>query len=162
MSTLKRCGWMLGILAAGFVLGRVDWSGLRIARAQEPAAGPSEEAMKKIQTAHDALKIAAEALKNESLYVPATKSLNVFGLLSGGLNAVDDLEAGRGVDPETFAALYADEGTDDVKQHLGRDEDGRLTYKNKVVRIYPISRLKRAYGQRLIMSGEVKAPPKAP
>lgn len=84
-----------------------------------------------------------------------------MAVLAGGINAVDDLESGRGVDPETFAALYADEATEDVKLHLGKDEDGRLTYKNKVVRIYPISRLKKMQAQRLIITGEAKAAPKA-
>ncbi len=164
MSKTARYVSTLGLIAFGFVLGRVDttstWNLLRAQDAEK--TGPSEETTKKIQLANDALKAATESLKNESLYTSATKSTNVFGVLSGGLNAVDDLESGRGVDPETFAALYADDATEDVKLHLGKDEDGRLTYKNKVVRIYPISRLKKAYTQRAIVTGEMKAPPTAP
>jgi len=136
----------------------MDFNSGSAIRAQDAdMAGPSEETTKKIQLANDALKAATESLKNESLYVAATKPINVLGVLSGGINAVDDLESGRGVDPETFAALYADEATDDVKQHLGKDEDGRLTYKNKVVRIYPISRLKKMQAQRKVITGEAKA-----
>lgn len=159
MSKAVRIGSALALIALGFFLGRVDTASWSRLHAQDGAAGPSEETTKKIQLANDALKAATESLKNESLYAPATKSINVFGVLTGGLNAVDDLESGRGVDPETFAALYADDATEDVKQHLGKDEDGRLTYKNKVVRIYPISRLKKAYAQRMVVTGEVKATP---
>lgn len=160
MSTTVRWCSAVGLIAFGFVLGRIDWQAANRVQAQDAeAAGPSEETTKKIQLANDALKAATESLKNESLYIAATKPINVFAILAGGVNAVDDLESGRGVDPETFAALYADEATEDVKQHLGKDEDGRLTYKNKVIRIYPISRLKKVYAQRMVVTGEAKAAP---
>lgn len=159
MSNSLRVTGALSLIALGFVLGRADLSAWNRVHAQDEQTGPSEETTKKIQLANDALKAATESLKNETRYISATKSINVFGVLTGGLDAVDDLESGRGVDPETFAALYADDATEDVKQHLGKDEDGRLTYKNKVVRIYPISRLKKAYAQRMVVTGEVKAAP---
>lgn len=158
MATTGRWMSAIGLVALGFLLGRMDMNLSRPVRAQDAdVTGPSEETTKKIQMANDALKAAVESLKNESLYVAATKPVNVTGVLAGGLNAVDDLEAGRGVDPETFAALYADEATEDVKLHLGKDEDGRLTYKNRVIRIHPISRLKKMLAQRKIVTGEAKA-----
>ncbi len=158
MMTTGRWLSAIGLVGLGFLLGRMDFHTVSVIRAQDAdATGPSDETTKKIQLANDALKAAAESLKNESLYIAATKPINVLGILSGGINAVDDLESGRGVDPETFAALYADEATDDVKLHLGKDEDGRLTYKNKVLRIYPISRLKKMNAQRKVVTGEAKA-----
>lgn len=158
MSTAGRWCSAIGLLGLGFLLGRADFQfGPSIHAEDAEVTGPSEETTKKIQLVNDALKAATESLKNESLYTAATKPINVLGVLSGGLNAVDDLESGRGVDPETFAALYADEATDDVKLHLGKDEDGRLTYKNKVIRIYPISRLKKLQAQRKVVTGEAKA-----
>jgi hypothetical protein len=88
----------------------------------------------------------------------------------GGLNAKEDLESGRGVDPETFAALYAaaydlkklnlkDESLADWVDIglLDYDAEGRLTYQNKVVRIYPVSRLKKLNTQRRVLIGEAKA-----
>jgi hypothetical protein len=146
----------VGVLSVGYLLGRLD--GLRVSEvvAQEPAIGPSEDTAKRIQTANDALKVAVEALKAESLYNPATKSLNTFAVMVGGVDAVADLESGRGVDPETFAGLYAGDETDDVQPHLGKDEQGRVTYKNKVVRLYPISRLQRLLAQRKIVTGEAR------
>ena len=76
---------------------------------------------------------------------------NSFLVSTGGGDAVADLESGRGVDPETFAALYADLATDEIAQHLAKDGEGRLTYKGKLVRIYPIARLKELFTKR---SGE--------
>jgi hypothetical protein len=84
--------------------------------------------------------------------------MNTYAIMVGGVDALDDLESGRGVDPETFAALYAGDAIDEVAQHLSRDEDGRLTYKNRPLRIYPVSRLKKLHSQRLVITGEVLLP----
>lgn len=160
MRWIVKAGVVCGLVAGGYLWGRWDatLSVGSTARAQESSAGPSEDVAKKIQAAYDALKQAAEGLKNESLYTPATKSLNTYAILSGGVNALEDLESGRGVDPETFAALYAGDAIEEVAQNLSKDEDGRLTYKNRVIRIYPISRLKKLHAQRLILTGEAQAP----
>lgn len=156
MTWALRLSVVCGLVAVGYLWGRLDLVGGPLALAQEPSAGPSEETAKKIQTASDALKIAVDALKNESRYNLATKSMNVFGVVTGGVDAVDDLESGRGVDPETFALLYAGDATEEVAQHLSKDEDGRLTYKNRVIRIYPVSRLQKLIAQRMVLSGEVQ------
>ena len=58
-----------------------------------------------------------------------------------------------GVDPETFAALYAGLASPEVRQSLARDAQGRLTYKNKVIRMYPIARLKQAFLERDRLAG---------
>ena len=107
-----------GLVGIGYVLGSVGLpASLLLAQAnkgvqaaEEEAgdkSGPSPETAAKIKAADDALKAAMEALQNEnaSFYVPATKGLNALAITSGGVNAVEDLESGRGVDPETFAAL---------------------------------------------------------
>lgn len=142
-------------LGLGYVWGQANSGSLSQVNAQDSNAGPSDEAQRKIQAAYDALKVALEGLKAESLYTPATKGVNVYAVLTGGVDAIADLESGRGVDPETFAALYSDLATDEVLPHLGHDSEGRLTYKNKLVRIYPVSRLKRLHAQRQLLTGEV-------
>lgn len=149
---------LLGLaLGVGYLWGNSHTDISQVALAQEDAAeGPSEEAQRKIEAAYDALKVALDGLKAESLYTPATSGMNVYAVLSGGVNAIEDLESGRGVDPETFAALYADLATDEVRPHLSTDADGRLTYKNKLVRIYPVSRLKRQNNKRLVLTGEIQ------
>jgi hypothetical protein len=155
---VSRNPWKLLILGAilgtGYLWGRYDAVLISEVSAQDSST-PADETQRKIQAANDALKIAMEALKAESLYTPATRNMNVYGVLTGGLNAVDDLESGRGVDPETFADLYSGQASDEVLGHLGKDDQGRLTYKNKIVRLYPVSRLKRDYNKRLLMTGEV-------
>ncbi len=155
---MSRNPWKLLILGAilgtGYLWGRYDAVLISEVSAQDSNT-PADETQRKIQAANDALKIAMEALKAESLYTPATRNMNVYGVLTGGLNAIDDLESGRGVDPETFADLYSGQANDEVLGHLGKDDQGRLTYKNKIVRLYPVSRLKRDYNKRLLMTGQV-------
>ena len=154
--------WSLacGLIGFGYLLGVSGVPGLTLAWAQnEPAAAAqpsavSEETQMKIAAAFAALQTAREGLEQETLYTPATKSLNVFGVLSGGLDAVSDLESGRGVDPETFAALYAGQASDEISQKLGRDTENRLTYNGKLIQMYPISRLARLYAARTALSGE--------
>jgi hypothetical protein len=165
--------WMsaCGLVVFGYLLGSTGFTGIMSARAQnEPADQPaaaaqpgslSDETQKKIHNAFVAIKAAHEVLDAESKYVSATTSLNVFGILSGGLDAIGDLETGRGVDPETFAALYADQGTEEVKNKLTRDDAGRLVYNGKLVQMYSISRLKSAFAARNALSGEKGAAPGA-
>jgi hypothetical protein len=154
---MRRGQWMTAamLIGLGYVLGSLD--GLKLPRlfAQQEPAAASEEAAKKIQAAYDALRSAMDSLKQESLYNPATKGLNSYAILAGGVDAVKDLDDGKGVDPETFAALYAGDAIDSVAESLSYDDEGRLTYKNKPVRIYPISRLKKVYAQRQELTGEV-------
>jgi hypothetical protein len=157
-----------GLLAVGYLLGSL--SVFPSVRAQEGGAGPSEDSAKKIVAANDALKAAVDQLKLESRYEVATKGINSYAVMVGGLNVKEDLESGHGVDPETFAALYA--AAFDLKKLSIKDEtladwidvnlldydaEGRLTYQNKVVRIYPVSRLKKLNAQRQVLIGETKA-----
>lgn len=165
----KRSQWMsaFGLVVFGYLIGATNVTGIISAWAQnepaEPAAGAqpgnlSEDTQKKIHTAFVAIKAAQEALETESKYISATRTMNVFGILSGGLDAINDLETGRGVDPETFAALYADQATEEVKTKLSRDDAGRLQYNGKLVQMYAVSRLKTAFAARGALAGEKAAP----
>jgi hypothetical protein len=158
----------LGLVVFGYLLGATGVTGVISAWAQNDDAGQpaasqagnlSEETQKKISDAYTSLKAAQEALETESQYVSATRGLNSFGILSGGLDAIADLETGRGVDPETFAALYADQATEEVRAKLTNDDQGRLLYNGKLVQMYSISRLKTAFAAKNALSGE-KAPGK--
>lgn len=154
MRPIWKTGLVLGLLALGYVLGESNALGPKPLGAQAAAeGGPSAESLKKLQEAYVAINAAAESLGQENLYVSATSQLNVFAVMAGGLNAVQDLEDGRGVDPETFASLYAGEATPEVKEHLDFDDQGRLTYKGKVVRIYPKQRMKRIFQERTRLGG---------
>jgi hypothetical protein len=164
MRTILRGGLGLALVAVGYVLGisGVLQSPLAEAQQAQPetpgtpeATGLSKEAQEKIKTAHEALVAAKEQLANENRYNPATEPeiLNVFGILSGGVDAVADLEGGRGVDPETFAALYADMAAGNLRADIEWDSQGRLTYKNKVIRMYPIAHLKQTFAIRRQLAG---------
>jgi hypothetical protein len=126
--------------------------------ASAAAAAISDEAKAKIRAASDALKAAMEALQAENRYDSAIKGVNTFSVLSGGGNSMTDLASPGGVDPETFAALYAGLAADSVVGELARDAEGRLTYKGRVIRIYPISRLRAAYASRAEITGEELLP----
>jgi hypothetical protein len=155
------------LVALGYFCGSSQ--SIQLVQAQPAVASPSDDAIKKIIDAHDALKKAVDQLKLESRYESVTKGVNPYSVLVGGINAKEDLENGRGVDPETFATLNVamyELKKNNVKDDLladwvdtnlfGYDADGHLTYKNKVVRIYPISRLRKLNAQRLVVLGETK------
>jgi hypothetical protein len=150
-SALRLC-CAVGLIAFGYVLGNWGVFTPHALRAQD-SFDLSEGTEVKIKAAHDALTAAKEALVQENRHREATLDLNAFAVLSGGVDAVADLEAGRGVDPETFAGLYAGKATEEIAEHLSKDEQGRLMYKNKIIRIYPISRLQRTFAERLKLSG---------
>lgn len=111
-------------------------------------AGISDETRDKVKSANDAVKAAITALQDDNRYVPVTNTVNSFAATVGGINVLADLEAERGVDPETFAALYAGLVSDAIARDLGKDDEGRVTYKGKVVRMYPISRLRELFQAR--------------
>jgi len=115
----------------------------------------ADDTKTKIKAAADALKAAMEALVAEGRYPDsAIKGTNTFTVLAGGGNSLADLKAGHGVDPETFAALYAGLASDQVIIDLGKDAEGKLTYKGRVVRMYPISAIRAAYVRRADITGE--------
>ena len=147
---------IVALLAAGYWAGSTGLLSPAALSAQGAAAaqGPSEDSVEKITGGYDAVKVAAAALKREGRYETATRGLNLFAVSVGGLDVKGDLEKGRGVDPETFAALYAGLGNDDIQEHIERDSQGRVTYKGKVVQMYPIRRLTQLFKERLKYSGE--------
>lgn len=152
MRTRIRILVAVGLVALGYVLGSSGVATPRALQAQNEAEGPSEETQGKIRSAHEALTAAMAALEQEQRYTPVMKGVNAFAVLSGGADVKQDLETGRGVDPETFAALYADQATDEIAAHLSEDEQNRVTYKGKVVRMYPKSRLKQMFVKRAALS----------
>ncbi len=150
-----------GVFGAGFAAGQGSFRfGGGVAHAQEDAAAPaaggalSDETRAKIKAAADAMNAAVESLKLDQQWFPATKGINTFGVLTGGLNSMKDLEEGRGVDPETFAALYAGLAADEIADKIGRDPEGRVTFNGRLVRMYPVSRLKSLYASRASNTGE--------
>lgn len=157
MRILVRGGLALGLIAVGYVLGSSGFLKSPAAQAQVQPAGSdlSKDTQEKIKAAYEALLAARDALMNEGKYKTVTDPsiINTFGILSGGVDAERDLETGRGVDPETFAALYADLAAGDIRADIEKNAQGQLTYKNKVIRMYPISRLKQEFERRSQLAG---------
>ncbi len=151
---------VMTVLAAGYVAGSIGLLTPTDLSAQGATApqGPSEDSVAKITSSFDTMKTAASSLKREGRYEAATRGLNLFAVSVGGLDVKGDLEKGRGVDPETFAALYAGLATNEIQEHIDRDSQGRVTYKGKVVQMYPIRRLTQLFKERLKYSGEESLP----
>lgn len=90
---------------------------------------------------------------------PAIIGPNFFAVSVGGIDAINDLEEGRGVDPETFAGLYAGFALPHVSAHLNTElirgggmkilsADGRLRYKGTVVRLYSPEHMRSLFARR--------------
>jgi hypothetical protein len=166
MRTSAKMTGCVALLTIGYVLGtsQVLSPGTLLAQGKGKSKGGdnaqavlpmSDDTKTKIKAAADALKAAMDALVAEGRYPDsAIKGTNTFTVLSGGGNSLIDLQSGRGVDPETFAALYSGLASDQVVIHLGKDADGKLTYKGRVVRMYPISAIRAAYARRADITGE--------
>ncbi len=88
------------------------------------------------------------ALVAEGTYTSGSEGQNYFALSVGGIDVIRDLEDSRGVDPETFAAIYADRASPEVSQHLDQDDSGRWRYKGTVIRMYSRERLREIFQQR--------------
>ena len=153
MQTFVRGTLAAGLLAIGYVIGVTGILAPTVSQAQKFGDKDAEVALDNIKAAAAAVEQAMHVLSENELYNPAITGINAFAVTAGGLNALQDLESGRGVDPETFAGLYAGLAVDEIMEHLGKDEEGRLTYKNKVIRMYPVSRLKRMFEHRSKLIG---------
>ncbi|SFJ19540.1 hypothetical protein [Planctomicrobium piriforme] len=144
MRRVNSAAWAAILMGAGYLMGAGQLS-LPAVTAQD-AADPT--AMK-IHNVHRSLLDAKDALETDGKYTAITDGLNAFLILSGGGNAKEDLESGRGVDPDTFAALYAGRATPEIAPLLGVNEQGQITYNNEVIRMYSKSRLQKAFADRL-------------
>lgn len=136
------CGYVCGTFDA------VDATGLQAVQEQKPVESISNDTLMAYQKFRKGSNDLSDSLTGESLNVSAVEGLNFFALSVGGIDAVRDLEEGRGVDPETFAAIYADRATPEVTQHIDTDAEGRKRYKGTIVRMYSKERLKEVFQRR--------------
>ncbi len=143
----------LTLFGLGYLAGTDQGWSSGLVQAQPPAAGADENlsrnSVDKLHETFITLQQSADALQSEGRYQAITEGLNGFLILSGGGDAMADLESGDGVDPETFAALYAGQAIPEVQDHLTTDANGHVLYKGEVVRMYSVSRLKELYKRRM-------------
>jgi len=152
-SSIKRIGYTLSLLSIGYILGISGSLVPQMTKAQPAVSNDddappveiklSNESIKEIQAAHESLTQAMETLKLEGHYTSATAGVNPYLVLTGGGNAIEDLKQGTGVDPFTFAALYAGMATEEISDDLSWDQSDRLMYKNKIIRVFSIEKLKK-------------------
>lgn len=156
MGRLKTVVSGLILFAAGYATATLNgFAPSQIEATQDAAA---QDAAAQGQLSEDALKAykkVSKAIRElNNLYVASGEStsafdgVNYFAASVGGINAERDLEEGRGVDPETFAAIYAGKASPKIKENLDRDELGRLRYKKIVIRLYSQERLQMMFKQR--------------
>lgn len=155
----------LVLFAAGFVCGHLDSALPSLLKAQqEESAVLSNDALVAYAKMRKAVADLNDTFIAAAFSTSATSDVNYFSVSVGGIDVQRDLEEGRGVDPETFAALYAFEDQElgatgrkervfkrfgvDVSQHLDSDEHGRVRYKKKVVQLYSTERLNQLFARR--------------
>ena len=138
----------LGLLLGGYVVGSLQLGRPSVLRAEQQAEPLPNAVRDRLREADRSLSETMQVLQDEKRYVPAIQGLNSLATSAGGVDAIADLESGQGVDPETFAGLYAGQAVAEVAEHLGRDPEGRVTYKNRVVRIYSAMRLRQLFAAR--------------
>ncbi len=137
------------LFAAGYAVGTFSGQlSLPLQAQQEDVAQYSQDVLQAYQKAHKSVREVTNLFVASGQSTSASGGLNFFGASVGGINAEQDLEEGRGVDPETFAGLYADMATPKIAEHLDYDELGRLRYKKNVIRIYSRDRLKQLFQKR--------------
>jgi hypothetical protein len=148
MRWIPRTVFCLGFVFVGYLMGALHMGAPSPLRA-DPTADAIQGAVRdKLRDADRILSEAMQMLQDDKRYVPAILGLNAFATSVGGVDAIADLESGQGVDPETFAGLYAGQATPEVAEHLAHDAQGRVTYKSRIVRLYNPTRLKQLFAAR--------------
>jgi hypothetical protein len=154
MQTIIRAGAAAGLLSLGYVLGVSGLFAPAPAAAQvTPADQFADTTKEKVKAVYEAVASTMATLEQEGFYRPAVQGVNAFAVSVGGVDALRDLENNQSVDPETFAGLYAGLAVDEVAEHLSFDDQGRLMYKNRIVRLYPISKIQQLIARRRQLAG---------
>lgn len=148
MQKLSLLLFACGVFAAGYVLGSADALTVRHIDAAQEDERLSSDALLLYKQSRNELDKLGDTLVSEQRHQPAAEGENFFALSVGGIDCMRDLEEGRGVDPETFAALYAGRALPVVAQHIEIDDSGRIRYKGDIVRMYSRERLKKMFRLR--------------
>jgi hypothetical protein len=152
VSVMMRTRKLMGVavlLALGYVAGALTQPATLSAVSQDGSSSDvGQDVLKAYHAVSKSVKELNSLLSAGGQSSTVTSGVNFFSSSVGGVNAEQDLEEGRGVDPETFAALYADLATPQIAEHIDYDELGRLRYKKNVVRIYSRGRLKALFSRR--------------
>lgn len=146
MSIMKKFVGGLVILVVGYFLGVNQSSLTNEALAQRKSDVGSAEILK-IRNAFGAMGEVRQELVANQKHQISLSVLNPLAVCSGGVNSLTDLERGTGVDPITYGALYAGMADVSISSEISFDEDGRLMYRDKVVRLYSPKRMKELFSR---------------
>lgn len=161
MRGVARTTVCLGFLSFGYLIGSLQVGPPAFLLAEPKSDSSLPAAVRdRLREVNRNLSETMQALQEEKRYMPAIQGVNSFATSVGGVDALGDLESGSGVDPETFAGLYAGQAVAEVAEHLSRDAEGHLTYKNKVVRMYNPTRMKQMFLARAEFAPAAAAPTK--
>ena len=138
MGRLKTVVSGLILFAAGYATATLSgFAPSSIEATQDAALGQvSNDTLKAYKKVTKAIKELNNLYEASGQSKSVFEGVNYFAASVGGINAERDLEEGRGVDPETFAAIYAGAASPEIKENLDADELGRLRYKKNVIRLY--------------------------
>ena len=148
----KMLAFGLAMWTIGYWSGTGDSPSASALTAQDGDSGLSTDTAAKVQAASESIKSAMDALQQDGKYEGLGETPNAFLVLCGGGNAMEDLSSGQGVDPESFAALYAGRVKQEVRLALTTDEQGRLLYNDQLVRLYSRTRLEKMFAERAKLS----------
>ena len=162
MRAIARSLSCLGLLLAGYVVGSLQLTRPSFLQAEQQAEPLPNAIRDRLRDTDRNISETMQVLQDEKRYVPAIQGLNAFATSVGGVDAVADLESGQGVDPETFAGIYAGQALAEVAEHLARDGEGHMTYKNKIIRVYSSTRLRQLFAMRAEFGPVGAAPIKRP
>lgn len=153
MTKFKLLALSLAMWTVGYWCGQGAWPvASSQLTAQDGAAGLSDETSGKIKAAHESLKAAMDALQQDGKYEGISDTPNAYLILAGGGNAMEDLQSGQGVDPESFAALYSKAVKPEILDSLTTDDQGRVLYNDQLVRLYSRTRLEKMAAERTKLS----------
>jgi len=144
MKNLKRILSATLLVAMGYILGSYQWETTPSANAEQYKRPASADILK-VREAYSILTDVRGNLINDNRHQNALTIVNPLAVCSGGINVIDDLNKGNGVDPVTFGALYAGLASPDLANELGFDEQGRLLFRNKEVRLYSPKKMAKLY-----------------
>ncbi len=137
------------VFFAGYLVGISNSAGQRtLAASTQDDERLSDQTLVTYKAAQLRFNELADLLEAERRYQPVSSDQNFFAVSVGGIDALRDLEEGRGVDPETFASLYAERSVPEIAEHIEIGNDGRLRYKGNIVRMYSRERLKSVFRKR--------------
>ncbi|QDU82068.1 hypothetical protein Pla110_38230 [Polystyrenella longa] len=147
MTHLSKMFLTLALIGVGYGMGLAHQNLISEVRAQGPSRteGVSTESLTRIRNSYATLADVQKDLVASGRQEVGLSVVNVLAIGAGGTRTLEDLERGTGVDPFTFGALYAGLADPSIRSEVSFDEDNRLMYRGKALRLYSPERMKKLF-----------------